>query len=613
MLVAVTGTVAMRILSYLTVLASTAILFLGLAVDCAMSAQTLEPAFVLSAEKAEGGGLRLIWSIERGSYLYRDKITISGSDGQSIPLRLPAGEMKDDPNFGPTEIYRHRTIATLDRSAFQDESALLVTFQGCADRGICYPPETAKVDAMTLQVGADRPGTDSAATPSASTDTWQAGAPPGGTSLTLSLAAPSALSGSWTGLGITFLGLGLLLAFTPCVLPMVPILVGMLSRSAGGLTSLRGFILSSVYVLAMAAAYGVLGIAAAWSGQNLQNLLQAPAALAVMAAVFVGLALASFGLFELRLPAGLTDKMAGRLGSRSGPVAGAAALGFTSALIVGPCVTPPLAAALIYVGQTGDVARGAFALFALGLGMGLPLVAVGTFGARILPRSGAWLLLANRAFGFVFLAIAVALLGRVLPPQATMALWAALAVGAGVFAGAFDPVAASDGTVPRLRKSAGLLAVIYGGTLVVGMAAGADDPLRPLAFAKRQQVAAAVSAVTTVRSVAELDAALATARGETRPVLVEFSAEWCTSCKAMERDVFANPAVRDRLRSLRVIRADVTRTGMDSAALMRRFGVVGPPTLVFLNPRDGREIAAARSTGEISVDEFRRVLDRVQA
>lgn len=274
-------------------------------------------------------------------------------------------------------------------------------------------------------------------------------------------------------------------------------------------------------------------------------------------------------------------------------------------------MTPPLAAALIYVAQTGDAARGAFALFALGLGMGLPLIAFGTFGAQILPRSGAWLLLANRLFGLVFLAIAIVLLGRILPDSATLALWAALAVGAGVFLGAFDVMESTAGAGPRLRKAAGLLAVVYGATLVVGAAAGGGDPLRPLAFIGQPQASnASARAETVVRTLAELDSALA-APGDARPILVAFSAEWCTSCKTMERKVFADPAVREKLRAVRMIRADVTETGRDSADLMRRYGVVGPPTLVFLDPRDGHEIAAARATGEVTADEFRRALARL--
>jgi thiol:disulfide interchange protein DsbD len=573
---------------------------------CPSAGGAAERPFKLSATHDADGTLRLEWAIEPGSYLYRDKIGATRPDGEKVALDLPAGIEKDDPNFGPTEIFRTSVRAAVAREEAKAARTIILTYQGCAERGICYPPERAKVDVDTLAVTAAGPASPDTAD---AAQTWTA--PPSATQTMPPPASLPSLSGGWARLGLAFAGLGLLLAFTPCVLPMIPILFGMLSRSANGLTVKRGIALSAVYALAMAMAYALLGVGVAWSGQSMQVMLQAPGALAAMAAVFVALAMASFGLFELRLPAALMNRMAGGF-ARFGPVAGAAALGFSSALIIGPCVTPPLAAALIYVAQTGDVARGAFALFCLGIGMGLPLVAVGAFGAEILPRSGPWLSVTNKAFGFVFLAIAITLMGRIVPAEAAMLSWAILAVIAGVFTGAFDPIAASDGALRRLRKSAGLLAVVYGGTLVVGAVAGSEDPLRPLDFLNRPLSSAAGSRpITTVRNVAELGEALSAARSETRPILLDFTAAWCTACKTMEREVFADPAVQARLRGVTMIRADVTRTDKDSVALMHRFEVVGPPTLLFLDPRDGREIAAARSTGEISAADLRRMLDRV--
>jgi thiol:disulfide interchange protein DsbD len=596
------ATIAMSLLRYLTLLVFGIITALGLAVECAMSAEAGQPRseFTLSAKRGPEGGLMLAWSIAPGTYLYREQIAVSAA-GRSIAAEIPAGETKDDPNFGPTEIYHRAVAAVVGAADLAGASTLSVKFQGCSERGICYPPRNASVDLATLAVTEAGPPTTaaSASAPAAWTKA-AAAAPPAG----------FGLSGSGVAVWSAFLGFGLLLAFTPCVLPMVPILVGLLSRSSTRMTAARGFALSSVYVLAMASAYGVLGIAAAWSGRNLQIVLQAPTALVAMALVFVALALASFGLFHLRLPSFL-GAAAGEPGQRLGAFAVAAALGFTSALIVGPCVTPPLAAALLYVAQTGDLARGASALFALGLGMGLPLVAVGTFGSRILPRSGAWLEVANRIFGIVFLAMALVLLGRVLPASVTMALWSVLLVGTGIFAGAFDPLLASDGAPPRIRKTAGLLAVAYGLVVLIGAAGGADDPLRPLGFLARGPGAPSVAAAAvSVRSNAELDAALAASPGDRRPVLIAFSAEWCSSCRTMEREVFTEPGIRDGLRAVRFIRADVTRADEETAALMRRFAVVGPPTLVFVDPRDRQEIPSLRSTGDISVDEFRRLLDR---
>lgn len=286
-------------------------------------------------------------------------------------------------------------------------------------------------------------------------------------------------------------------------------------------------------------------------------------------------------------------------------------MGFTSALIVGPCVTPPLAAALLYVAQTGDVARGASALFALGLGMGLPLVAFGTFGSGVLPKSGPWLVAAKQAFGVAFLGLAIAMLSRIIPPEATMVLWSLLAVGVGVFVGAFGVVAPGSGTRGRVGKAAGIAAVAYGFVLFVGVAGGGTDPLRPLAGFGHAGAERGDGA-RTVSSVPAFEAALQAARGEGKPVLVEFAADWCTACRTNERTVLADAGIRERLRAVSVIRADVTRDDPDSRALMRRFEVVGPPTLILMRP-DGEEVREARTEGELSVEDLTRRLALVGA
>lgn len=555
--------------------------------------------FTLDATRDPDLALRLRWTIAAGTYLYRDNIAAADASGRELPVSLPPGEIKDDPNFGPTAVYHGATEAIVPGAALAGMPEVRITYQGCAEKGICYPP-------ITRVVAVPAPGRHKAAAPEK--PAVSAGSPAMDAQ---SRSGSGLLSGSLAGVLATFLGLGLLLAFTPCVLPMVPVLAGMLARSGERLSAGRGFVLSGTYALAMALAYGTLGVAAALSGRNLQVALQTPVALGLLAAVFAALALSMFGVFDLSLPAGAASRLSRLSGRRFGALGAAAVMGFTSVLIVGPCVTPPLAAALLTIAQTGDVARGAAALFALGLGMGLPLVAFGTFGAGILPKSGPWLVAAKQAFGVVFLGRAITLVSRLVAPEVTLALWGLLAVGVGVFVGAFDVVAAGTGAIGRMGKSAGIVAVAYGCALLVGAASGGTDPLRPLAGLGQSQ-AVRVEDGWTVSSVPAFEAALAAARAEGKPVLIEFAAEWCTVCKTNARTVLADAGIRARLKAVSVIRADVTRDDDDTRALMRRFEVVGPPTLILIRP-DGGEVREARTEGELTVEGLTRRLALVGA
>jgi thiol:disulfide interchange protein DsbD len=606
----------------------------GLALVGGAGAQTPPPAdavFQLAATRADNGDLQLDWTITGGNYLYRDKIAVSDADGNAIAVTTPAGEMKDDPNFGPTEVYHDRASAEVAAAALAGAGPLTLTYQGCAEAGICYPPTRKSIDLATLAIGDVAPGFgvsapkidfaavggDESSKPAAT----QAAPRPAATAIEIPPLAevantappttPSGMSALLAGNPVAmlaaFLGFGLLLALTPCVFPMIPILTGIIARSGGPASARRGFALSLAYVLAMATAYGLLGVVASWSGQNLQAALQTPLALGLMSLVLVALALSMFGLFELQAPAALARLVPA---GRGGSLAGAAALGFGSALIVGPCVTPPLAAALLYVSQTGDVARGAGALFALGLGMGLPLVAVGTFGAGILPRSGPWLGQVKALFGIIFLGLAIEMAGRVLPGPLTLALWALLTIGTGVAltaprAGTMRPL------LDHARRTIGFAALVYGAVLIIGASAGAQDPLRPLAFLTEGTASApgtAYQAGVRVTSPAAMDAALAAARQENRPILVSFTADWCTVCKSNERTVFADPAIDGRLARAAVIRADVTDSNPETQALMRRFGVVGPPTLFLVDPASGDEIDDTRSIGTIATAAFEKNL-----
>lgn len=551
-----------------------------------------DQVFKLNVQRDAGGSLKLHWAIDGGNYLYRDSIEAK-MGGQALALQTPTGERKDDPNFGEVEVY-HNALDVIAKTPAVGSMA--VTYRGCAEAGICYPPITKTIDLTSLAVSAapsllDGPADEApvtSAVPQAADD------------------ATAALTGSMLTMAAGFLGFGLLLAFTPCVFPMIPILSAMLAGTGTRLTALRGFALSAAYVIAMAAAYGLVGLAAGYSGANLQVMLQTPLALGISAVVFAGLALSMFGLFNLALPSGLTSRLSGK--RAGGSIAGAAVLGFGSALIVSPCVTAPLAAAVLYSVQSGDAWRGAIALFFLGLGMGLPLVAFGTLGPRFLPKSGVWLEQVKGVFGFVFLGVAVMLVARLVPATAAMALWGALAIGLGVFVGAFDRLDRASAWSGRLSKSVGLVAALYGAILIVGYAGGGTDPLRPLAFlaSSRAPVASASPTEARITSPEDFDRTVARLRESGKPILVSFTADWCTVCKSNEA-IMDEPSVNRLLAKMPVIVADVTAQSGGEQALMKRFGIVGPPTMFILDSR-GKEKSGSRLVGPITAEEISKRL-----
>jgi len=552
----------------------------------AAKAETPAPAdkvFVLSASRESA--LRLVWTVAPGAYLYRDSLKAS-LDGRDLALAPPPGETKDDPNFGKVEVY-HRAVA-LTVPDLPPSGVLDVTYQGCAESGICYPPVRSLVDLTSLVV-TQRPRAsllaDVADPPAPAPSTPQG---------SVDREADTAMSSGSLAVISAFVGFGLLLAFTPCVFPMIPILSGILV-GAGQRSIRRGFSLSATYVLAMASAYGLAGFVAGWSGANLQVLLQTPLVLGLSAAIFVALALAMFGLFELALPSFIATRIAA-LPVRGGSLGGAALIGFGSALVIGPCVTPPLAAAMLYAIDTGDAVRGGTALFALGLGMGLPLVLAGTFGARFLPKAGPWLDGFRRLFGLIFLGVAVMLVARLLPPPAGLALWGAWGVIVATFLGAFDRLDSASPWNARLSKAIGLSAAFYGAVLIVGAAGGSGDPLRPLAFVTGREAEQAVTLRMT--QPADFDRAFAAEATAGKPVLILFTADWCTVCKSNEK-VLAEAGLRDRLARTPRIFVDITAQTAEAEKLMARFRVIGPPAL-FLLDTSGREIPGSRLIGAIN-------------
>ena len=566
-------------------------------------AMPLQPdqAFRLNAARIDDGHVRLEWTIAPGYYLYQDRFFLKqGEADVAIPQAEGKPQTKDDPTFGVTTVYHER--ATLTVPLAKDADALEVGYQGCQENGICYPPLVRHFDAGTLAV--ITPGSQAK---TALAQEWSAPAPEAPAVAIAIAEDDGGMVGSLLARGgvlmvlASFMLFGVLLAFTPCVFPMYPILAGTIARQGETLTPSRGFTLSLAYVLAMATAFGLLGVAAAWSGQNLQMALQSPLAIGAVSALFVVFALSMFGLFEIQLPSAWVSAVGGVGQGRRGSMASAALLGFTSALIVGPCVTAPLAGALIYIAQTGDVALGAASLFALGLGQGIPLIVFGTLGPTALPRAGAWMSTVRQAFGFIFIATAIWMLTRLLPAEAGLALWALLAIGLAVWLGAFDTLAADARGARRVAKAAGLAAALYGVILAVGAASGASDPLHPLGRLALQVDDAAgqseKAAFHDVENPGELQARIATADG--KPSLLYVTADWCISCTVIDRNVLSDPAVQAQLARFNLIRLDVSDNSPMQRQMMQNLQVVGPPTMIFIDAA-GRESVGTRLVGDVT-------------
>ncbi len=565
----------------------------------------VDKAFRLSVTREDASHVRLQWKIAPGYYLYRDKFSFrQGKMDIPAPALQGSPQSKNDPTFGSTTIFHDGVAAALP---LDDATAapLETHYQGCQENGICFPPIVRHVDAATLAVtDPDRRA------PATLANQWTAPETPQPAQQTGGIAVAASDGGIIGGLlkdgGVfmvlgSFLVFGVLLAFTPCVFPMYPILAGAIARQGEKVTVLRGFTLSLAYVAAMATAFGLLGIVAAWSGQNLQMALQSPLAIGAVSVLFVILALSMFGLFELQLPSAWVNAI-GRVGQGNrGSLASAGLLGFTSALIVGPCVTAPLAGALLYIAQTGDVALGAASLFALGLGKGIPLIVFGTFGPQALPKAGGWMTFVRQGFGFVFIATAIWMLSRLIPAQATLALWALLAIGLAVWLGAFDAFGPEADGKRLAARTIGLAAALYGIMLAVGAASGADDPLRPLGNLVARQDGATAPAETLAFRDAETPDAFRTAIAERdgKPSLVYVTADWCVTCAVIDRNVLSDPAVQNDLARFNLVRVDVSGNTPEQQKIMQSLQVVGPPTMIFVDS-EGRETAGTRLIGDMT-------------
>ncbi len=552
-----------------------------------------DQAFALEVHAVDQRTLLASFKVTPGYYLYRGKISFNIADSKARIGRvdLPRGEPKTDPNFGEIEVYHQSFQAeiVLEQADATKPVTLNASYQGCSDQGLCYPP-VEKTFAVQLA-------------PTLSAATTAPAATPGVAANDGSHIARILREGSFWLVVSFFFGAGLLLALTPCVFPMIPILSGIIVGRGHKITHAHAFLLSLAYVLGMAITYAIAGVAAGYSGNLLSNALQTPWVLGSFGALFVLLSLSMFGFYEIQLPSALQSKLtdtSNRL--HGGHLTGVFAMGALSAIIVGPCVAAPLAGALLYISQTHDAVLGGVALFALALGMGAPLLIIGTSAGALLPKAGAWMEAVKRFFGVLMLAVAIWIVSPVIPVGAQMLLWAALLIFSAIGLHALDPLPLHARGWHKLGKSIGILSLLLGVAYLIGALSGARDILRPLGnIGHATAETPATLNFNRIKSSAELDARIAAAGGKT--VVLDFYADWCVSCKEMERFTFADPAVQARLRNAVLLQADVTANSLEDKALLQRFQLFGPPATLFFDAQ-GLEKADFRVTGYQDAPQF---------
>ncbi len=568
--------------------------------------QILPPdqAFTVRAAMPDAQTVRMNYDLTPNTYLYRDKLNFiikAPADVRVTQKRLPKADIKEDPTFGRTEVYHNDFAASLSLSrplVANEKLVLEAAYQGCNDEvGICYPPLTRS---FTLAAFA------ASATPINTATSSPTDAPV--VQLVSNESAPESdtsrierilKEGNFWAVLAGFFGFGLLLSLTPCVFPMIPILSGIIAGQKQ-LTKTSGFLLALAYVLGMAITYALAGVAAALSGTLISAALQNPWALSIGALIFVALALSMFGFFELQLPNSIQSKFSDTANKmKGGSFVGVFTMGALSAVIVGPCVAPPLAAALAFIAQTGNTVLGGAALFVLALGMGVPLLLIGLSAGALLPKAGGWMNAVKYFFGVMMLAIAIYLISPIIPAWINMLLWALLLIASAVYLNALEPLSPQVSGWKRLWKAVGVVLLAGGLALLLGILGGSRDLLQPLAVyqggghqagSTGADSAAAAHALKfeRVKSVAELDAKIAASKG--REVMLDFYADWCVSCKEMERFTFGDPKVQARLKDVVLLQADVTSVNADDKALLKRFNLFGPPGIIFWNS-DGKESA----------------------
>ena len=551
-----------------------------------------EEVFFPDVFVVDGNTVEVGFRVEPGFYLYKHRITAKSlsPDAQAGQLDLPKGKSKFDEFFGESEVYYGEVIGRLAIARATPEAMdleLEIGYQGCADGGLCYLPQTNVITVSLPEATAvsdlselapmDQPVSEQAR-----------------------LAKIITGSSIWVAAGVFFLA-GLGLAFTPCVLPMVPILAGIIAGEGDDVSPMRGFTLALSYVMGMAIIYTAAGVAAAAAGMQLQATFNQPWILILFSGLFVLLAVGMFGAYDLQMPSSIQSKLANVSGKqKSGTMIGAFIMGALSALVVTACVAPALIAALTVMAQSGDMVRGGAALFAMSMGMGAPLLLVGAAQGKLLPKAGPWMVAIKGAFGFMMLGLAVWMLSRILPGTVTLALWAVLTFMAGVFMGGLTTFGPDATPSQKMGKGFGFLAMIYGVLMMLGAISGGTNPLQPLASVSFGGTAGVTVAAhdelpfQRIKSVDDLDREIAAASSQGKTAMLDFYADWCVSCKEMEAYTFTDPQVQNALSNTVWLQADVTANDDEDKALLDRFGVFGPPTIIFFGTdgqqRDGYEV-----------------------
>jgi len=539
------------------------------------------------------------WQIAPDYYLYKHRFKFTQLDTNSpVDASIPDGKAKQDEYFGDVEVYYHQIAINLPAASLDDKTAIKVGFQGCADAGLCYPPQTLYLERhnQTLTLTNTAPQKTETFPPSGSVTNGPVGLQQGFTEILAS-------AGLLSIIGLFFLA-GLALTFTPCVLPMIPIISSIVLGQTGQPTRLRAFSLSLTYVLAMASTYALAGTLTGYfgAGLNLQLKLQSPLVISIIAALFVAFALAMLGLYELRLPSALQNKLQQiSQNQRGGTYVGVALIGVISTLIVSPCVTAPLAGTLVFISSTGDPLLGGLALLSLGLGMGLPLLLIGTFGRQLLPKSGLWMNHIKVLFGILLLGLAIWMLDRILPAALSLLLWIALLMGYALYLGLLKLLRGKINTL----SLTGLTLFLYSGLLAFNASQGHFNPFNPLKAFSDPVVELQFRSADNLQ---QLHSILAESN-DGRIAMLDLYADWCVSCLIMEQEVFTSPTVSAQLQQLILIRVDITDGTNEHQALLKHFGLFGPPSLLFFDGQ--QELRAQRIQGEVDAEALQHHLARL--